>query len=431
LAKLTWRPFEEARTFARALGLKSQSQWVDYCQNGLPGKPPTPLDIPKAPWSVYQDSGWISIGNWLGTGRIADQLKEYRTYGEAQKFVSSLKLKNQRDWYAYCAGKLKHLAPKPRDIPSGPERTYHNNGWKNLGEWLGTGVVAPRQRVYLSFQNARNIVRRLGIKSQSEWRAYTAGRLKVFGSLPEDIPACPWATYKDEGWISLGDWLGTSTTATRYIKYLPFKKARSFIRKLKLKSDKEWKLYMAGKLPQKGMPPSNIPLNARRSYKDSGWISIGDWLGTGKIADQKRTFKPFHKARKFARSLKLKSAQEWRDYSKGGISNLPPIPDDIPCNPNNTYRETGWVSFGDWIGHDNASRHRILWSYEKCAAFVRNLKLRSQAEWFDYKRRAAAGKAHLPLGIPRNPERAFRGKGWIDLGHWLGTGSIHISKKRQ
>ncbi len=421
LAKLSWRPFEEARRFAQSLGLKSNSQWSVYCQKGLEGKPKLPSDIPKAPWWGYRDSGWVSVGDWLGTGKIADHLRAYRPYKEAQKFVSSLGLKNQRDWKDYCRGKLKHLAPKPSDIPAGPHKTYQNSGWINLGEWLGTGVIAPRLREYLGFHKARSIVRKLGIKSQSEWRDYAAGRLEGFGKLPDDIPACPWTTYKDDGWVSLGDWLGTNTAATRYIKYLPFEKARSFIRKLKLKSDKEWKLYMAGKLPEKGIPPADIPLNANRTYKKSGWISLGDWLGTGTIAASKMVFRSFKEARSFARSLKLCSASEWREYAKGKRPDLEPLPNDVPRNPNVTYKNIGWVSFGDWIGHENASRHRTLWPYDKCRNFIHKLQLRTQVEWNDYKRRVKAGKAKMPLEIPRNPHRAFKNKGWISLSHWLGS----------
>ena len=37
LAKLSWRPFAEAREFVRQLGLKSLEQWEKYCRGELPG----------------------------------------------------------------------------------------------------------------------------------------------------------------------------------------------------------------------------------------------------------------------------------------------------------------------------------------------------------------------------------------------------------
>lgn len=427
LAKLSWRPFEEARSFARGLGFKTNRQWADYCQNSLAGKPLLPLDIPKAPWWGYRDSGWVSVGDWLGTGKIADQLREYRPYSDAQKYVSSLGLKNQRDWIDYCRGKLGDLPPKPEDIPATPENTYRGLGWVNLGEWLGTGMIAPRLRVYLSFKKARIVARKFGIKSQSEWRDFAAGRLPELGTLPKDIPATPWMTYKDEGWVGLGDWLGTGNVRTR--DWMPFHEARKFIRSLKLKSGTEWLLYISGKLPRLGKPPGNIPTNVQRIYKDQGWKGLGDWLGTGKVADQNREFRPFPKARKFAQSLNLKSADEWRDYTKGLLPKLPPLPYDIPSNPHSTYKGIGWVSFGDWIGHQNPSKYRRLWTYEECVKFVHKLKLKSQSEWNDYKRRANKGEVNLPLEIPRNPQRAFKGKGWVDLHEWLGHDFTRKNKR--
>ena len=56
--------------------------------------------------------------------------------------------------------------------------------------------------------------------------------------------------------------------------YLPFKRARAAARKLKLKSQKAWQEWS-----NSGKRPLNIPGNPWRVYRDSGWISIADWLG--------------------------------------------------------------------------------------------------------------------------------------------------------
>ena len=350
-------------------------------------------------------------------GRLAKL--SWRPYIEAQKYVASLGLKNQRDWINYCGGKLAGLPPKPEDIPATPENTYRGLGWVSLGEWIGTGIIAPKLRVYLSFNKARIIVRKLGIKSQDEWRDFAAGRLPKLGTLHKGIPATPWTTYKDAGWVGLGDWLGTGRVRAR--EWMPFGEARKFIRELKLKSGKEWNLYIAGKLRRLGRPPVNIPTNVQRVYKNKGWKGLGDWLGTGRIADQEKIYRTFKQARSFAHSLKLKKYSEWRDFTKGLNPDLGSLPADIPANPNSTYKSSGWTTFSDWLGHENASRHRRMWTYEKSAAYVRMLRLKSQAEWNEYKRRAKAGKAELPLAIPRNPQRAYRGKGWTSLSDWLGA----------
>jgi hypothetical protein len=42
--------------------------------------------------------------------------------------------KNQKEWRDYCKS-----GQKPEDIPSNPDKTYKQEGWKGFGDWLGTG----------------------------------------------------------------------------------------------------------------------------------------------------------------------------------------------------------------------------------------------------------------------------------------------------
>ena len=46
LAKLSWRPFEEARDFVHQLKLKSRAEWVAFCKGKMPYKGRLPADIP-------------------------------------------------------------------------------------------------------------------------------------------------------------------------------------------------------------------------------------------------------------------------------------------------------------------------------------------------------------------------------------------------
>jgi hypothetical protein len=105
----------------------------------MPEKGELPDDIPKAPDQKYRDKGWESWGDWLGTGRVADQHKRYRTFKQARAFARKLQLKKQAEWHAYCRGEMLNLGALPSDIPATPQNTYADKGWAGMGDWLGTG----------------------------------------------------------------------------------------------------------------------------------------------------------------------------------------------------------------------------------------------------------------------------------------------------
>jgi len=57
------------------------------------------------------------------------------------------------------------------------------------------------------------------------------------------------------------------------------------------------------------------------------------WLGTGRIANADKTFKPFEEAREYIRSLGLKNQKEWIEYYKSGNK-----PVDGPTSPQVVYK---------------------------------------------------------------------------------------------
>ena len=293
----------QARAFARGLKLAKQKEWQTYAALGK-----LPADVPADPLRVYRDQGWDSWGDWLGTGRIANRDKQYRTFSQARAFARSLKLKSGAEWRAFSkSNKL------PADVPVDPRNTYKDEGWAGIGDWLGTGVIATHLRQFRTFAKARTFARSLQLKSGTAWNAFVKSSRR-----PADIPTNPPAVYADTGWSSWGDWLGTGTISPRLRQYRPFTNARAFARSLKLKSKEEWAVFTkSGKLPD------DIPTGPTRVYRGEGWIGWGDWLGTGTVATYRRLFQPFVQARTFARSLKLISVAEWTAFIKTG--KLPPI----------------------------------------------------------------------------------------------------------
>jgi hypothetical protein len=224
----------------------------------------------------------------------------------------------------------------PADIPKAPSLVYKNLGWVGFGDWLGTGTVATFERMYKPFEEARKLVRSKNLKSQEEWREHTKS-----DDFPANIPKAPWVVYKNLGWVGFGDWLGTGTVATSSRMYKPFEEARELVRSKNLKSRSEWNKYT-----KSDDFPADIPKAPWVVYKNSGWVGLGDWLGTGTVATSSRMYKPFEEARKLVRSKNLKSEEEWKKYTKSDD-----FPADIPKTPWSVYKDKGWISYKDWLGN--------------------------------------------------------------------------------
>ena len=425
-SKREYRPFLEARSFIRQLNLKSQAEWVKYCQNSMSEL--GPIDIPYDPATVYKNDGWISVGDWLGTDAIATRSLKFRPFENALSFVHTLGLKTQGDWKDYCQGKLPEKGLKPADIPGNPNVTYKHQGWVNYGHWLGTGYVSPRYRQYRPYELARSFAHTLRLKSYKEWRLYCEGGFSDKPARPDDIPAKPDGTYKNEGWISWADFLGTDNISHGKKVFLPYEEAKALVHRLNLQNQADWKQYCEGTNPQFGLKPANLPAAPDQFYEE--WISWGEWLGTGYVACSQRKYRLFEGAKEFVRALGIKSQNEWRLYTKGLLKHLPPLPADIPANPNQTYKNSGWNGFGDWFGTGViAPSLREYRPFEEAKSFVHALGLKNQKEWGLYCRGQLPGFDSKPKDIPANPHLTYNNKGWKSLGDWLGNEFIAYSKR--
>ena len=86
---------------------------------------------------------------------------------------------------------------------------------------------------FRSFEDARKFVHSLGLKNSQEWRVYSKS-----GNKPVDIPTTPARVYKNE-WQGMGDWCGTGTISPQLKEFWSYEKARNYVHKLGLKSQKE------------------------------------------------------------------------------------------------------------------------------------------------------------------------------------------------
>ena len=372
-SKRVFRPFSEARAFVHNLRLKNVNEWRDYCKSGK-----KPSNIPAHPDGAYF-AEFKGYGDWLGTGTISSINRRYRSFTEARAFVHNLRLKNIDEWRDYCKS-----GEKPEDIPTMPER--YGSEFKDYGDWLGTGNIAPTKRVWRSFFEARLYVRGLQLKNVDEWSAYCQS-----GKKPADIPSHPDNVYLAE-FEGYGDWLGTGTIATFKRHYRPFTEARAFVHTLGLKSYREWVSYR-----KSGKKPDDIPTNPNKVYR-SEYKDYGDWLGTGRTLH----YRPFTEARTFARTLGLKSNKQWIEYCRSGKK-----PPDIPSYPQRRYRGE-YKSIEDWLGIEYLP-------FSEARAFVQRQRLKNHDDWRNYCK-----SGEKPPYIPSDPNSVYRSE-YKGMKDWLGV----------
>ena len=311
-------PYNEAKKYVNSLGLKSQSQWAIFLKKKL-----KPDNIPSAPRNYYLSKGWVSWGDWLGSGRQADLYKKFRPFEEAREYIHSLGIKTQKEWNSYA----KSGGDKPNDIPYKPLRTYKNE-WISWGDWLGTGIISSAKIDYVSYEKAREFATSLGLKSYHEWRSFVK-----LNEIPKNIRKYPYRYYKNKmGYFDISDFLGYSEAKTKKPRdYLSFSKAKEKLKPLKLKSGREYRI----KLKNKSLDKNQFPYHPDRIYKNNGWTSMGDFLS-------KRRYKDFESIKTYAKKLKIKSGDQWREHFL-----IHKVPEDIPKTVRKVFKQEwkGWANF--------------------------------------------------------------------------------------
>lgn len=388
LSQFNWLPFEEAREYARSLGLKSTIEWQAFVKTKV-----IPSNIPKRPDNAYKNSGWISWGDWLGTER---RIRGYRSFEDAKKVALSLKLSSRSHWIvAYDEGLI------PNDIAKNPDISYKNKGWLGWGDFLGTGKIASHLINYKKFKEAKKYVKNLGLNNSKEWKEFCNS-----GNLPKDIPKNPYQIYKNNGWNGFPDWLGSiSGSGTKYKdrNIYSYEKAKKYVNNLKLKNWKEWML-----IAKSGQLPHEIPKDPSRAYKNDGWNNWGEWLGNGKVATKELDFLTYEEAREYVQRLGFKNTSEWRQYTKNKPAN-------IPSNPEKVYKGKGWINFSDFLGTNNVrNKDKVILTFEESRDFVRTLNLNNEKDWRKWKKNNIR-----PDNIPAKPEVYYKNKGWKGYSDFL------------
>jgi hypothetical protein len=172
-------PYEEARTAVRGAGIKSWSEFSKWRDR--------PKNIPSAPQSVYAEwKGWREF--------VLPPGPRWLTHEEAQVVVREAGIKTAREYQRW--------KDRPSNVPAHPEVSYQTAGWRSWGDFLGTSSVVGSNAIsytgkrYLSYEEAQNMVRVLGITTYDAFQSWFRR------SHAKGMPSNPHVVYKDKGWVS-------------------------------------------------------------------------------------------------------------------------------------------------------------------------------------------------------------------------------------
>lgn len=299
-------------------------------------------------WSTQEDSVW-------------------EDYKVAREYVRSLRLKNQADWERYANG--ENL--RDTNIPAKPEKVYHNRGWVDWNDWLGTREPAQFNKPpptslfdntkaglwsydesskWMNFCEARQLVREYGFEYEEAWELFIDGKFTSRKPLPDNIPGNPDQVYRFVGWKTWKDWL---VHPENQIAYSNFYRAREFVRSCRISDKGAWRDFLKGNAPLIKDYHFVLPLMPHLEYMDSGWKDWNDWLGTD------IEFLDLNSSRKFVHTLKLKDKKEWRDFCNGRLPHKPKKSGKLYSYPDLAFQNEGWKGWEDWLGKPQVAKTRV------------------------------------------------------------------------
>ena len=102
-------------------------------------------------------------------------------------------------------------------------------------------------------------------------------------------------------------------------------------------SKKEWKYLVSNK-----KIPYFIPNRPERFYKNRGWISLGDFLSNGIIANQLKKIVSYSDAKIMINNLNITTLKEYKEKQKLYVNIL-------PAHPHLTYKNKGYTSYEEFF----------------------------------------------------------------------------------
>ena len=545
------RTYTEAKELLSASGLrpKTEAEFRQLAKDGA-----LPPGLPKYPYEKYKNNGWISWGDFLESGYVANANRSYVSYEEAKRIIANA---NPRPRTRSEYNEAIRSGVLPSNLPLNAPLIYKNDGWQGVGDYLGTGRVATHHQKFLSYAECKEAIRAMELPptSQKEWQL-----MAKRDQLPPGIPHDPSGTYSDEfegypaflgfhrlasvsrpelriraelnsilGEEQVQRWQQGASTLKEIDLWIPeygigieydgvtwhsgkeerdlkknqlaaqlgitiFRvreqdpKRKRFLATIDTKQDVKYDVteslhstlielfrLIAKRIPNlppdvqqsleaysqttdfinqhgyldlvsamddrfmsyeeaktflatlpsklensaqyreqasKGLINDRIPRDPFDYYRETGWISWGDFLGTGTIASFDKKFLSLQQA-KDAIAQMPDPPKNRREYL--AISDAGKLPDGLPRDPYNTYhQDPNWKGLPDLLGLRNRQNYA---TYEDAKQIIREMEspIKSQSHY-----RTLSKQGLLPIGLPGDPQGVYAKKGWASWYDFLG-----------
>ncbi len=150
---------------------------------------------PFEPLVRLQEPGLGRLGRLARHGQFSHRFGNFLQFEEARGVARSARAKEEGR-----LGEVDQVRDRcPDDLPATPNEVYKDTGWAGWGDWLGNGVVANQNRVFLPFEEARAYARPLGLRTRTEWAAWAKSTDR-----PASIPSSPLSHLQEPGLGRLG-----------------------------------------------------------------------------------------------------------------------------------------------------------------------------------------------------------------------------------
>ena len=163
-----------------------------------------------------------------------------------------------------------------------------------------------------------------------------------------------------------------------------------------------------------GKRPIDIPGDPASVYKKE-WKGMGDWIGTGYIAHQKRKYATYDVAKKFCQSHGIMSGtlrkNGWRAYCKNNV-----LPKEMTTRPDHAYKLDGtWNGWGDFTGtgkKPDQIKARNYLTFKEAQPIYKKLAKQYHLDGYsDWERFAKTHKKLLEeLRLPASPWQTYTGE---------------------